>query len=108
MNNKKYRIAAKRHLDTCEYMLDYLDKISYADAYSKENILIDIYYLSGYIIECIVSYAINQLNLTKSRGLEIRKIHNFPIPFDLKRFLIYRIGAGSYVLSCYLNFQNPE
>ncbi|MCK5523380.1 MAG: hypothetical protein KAI83_09635 [Thiomargarita sp.] len=77
MNDKKYRAAAKRHLETCEYMLDYLDQISYADSYSKENILVDIYYLSGYVIECIVSYAIGELELSQSKITETRKIHNF-------------------------------
>lgn len=78
MNNyKEYRTAARRHLDSCEYMLDYLDKISYADSYSKENILADIYYLSGYIIECIVNYAIGELGLPQSKIDETRKIHNF-------------------------------
>ncbi|OQY53979.1 MAG: hypothetical protein DRR08_19895 [Candidatus Parabeggiatoa sp. nov. 2] len=75
MNYKEYRTAARRHLDTCEYMLDYLDKISYADSYDKENILADIYYLSGYVIECIATYAIKTLELTQSR--DSRKIHNF-------------------------------
>jgi hypothetical protein len=77
MNDKKYRAAAKRHLEICEYMLDYLDKIFYADSYSKENILVDIYCLSGYIIECIVSYAIGELELSQSQFTETRKIHNF-------------------------------
>jgi hypothetical protein len=75
MNYKEYRTAARRHLDTCEYMLDYLDKISYADSYNKENILADIYYLSGYVIECIATYAIETLELTQST--DSRKIHNF-------------------------------
>ena len=87
MNNKKYRIAAKRHLETCEYMLNYLDKISDADAYSKESILIDIYYLSGYIIECIVSYAIGELDIPQSKRNETRKIHNFQ---NNDMYLLYR------------------
>jgi len=88
MNNyKKYRTAARRHLDSCEYMLDYLDKISYADSYCKENILADIYYLSGYIIECIVNYAIEKLELPQSKIAETRKIHNFQ---NNDMYILYR------------------
>lgn len=51
-DKKEYKKAAKRHLDTCRYMLDHLDKIKRADNYDVNDILMDIYYLSGYIIEC--------------------------------------------------------
>lgn len=76
----KYKKAAKRHLDTCRYMLDHLDKISPADNYEVNNILMDIYYLSGYIIECAGSFGMlclgKKITWTDKDGKE-RAIHNF-------------------------------
>lgn len=66
-----YRKAAQRHLETCEYMLDHLDQIEPADNYEESNILMDIYYLSGYIIECASSFAMLSLNK------QLSNIHNF-------------------------------
>jgi hypothetical protein len=55
-DKNEYKKAAKRHLDTCRYMLDHLDEIKPADKRDVNDILndilMDIYYLSGYIIEC--------------------------------------------------------
>jgi len=69
----EYKKAAKRHLDTCRYMLDHLEKIKLADNYDKNNILMDIYYLSGYIIECAGNFGMLYLYPNK----ELSKIHNF-------------------------------
>ena len=66
-----YKKAARRHLETCEYMLDHLDQIGQADNYEESSILIDIYYLSGYIIECASSFAMISLNK------QLSNIHNF-------------------------------
>jgi len=76
----EYKKAAKRHLDACRYMLDHLEEIKPADNYGKNNILMDIYYLSGYIIECASSFGMlclgKKITWTDKNGKE-QAIHNF-------------------------------
>ncbi len=50
----EYRKAADRHIDTCEFMLENVGKLN--SNKRKEDILFDIYYLSGSIIECTLKY----------------------------------------------------
>ncbi len=54
MDFREYRKSAVRHYLTCEYLLSGLksQKLDY-----QKNILINIYYLSGYIVETSLSYA---------------------------------------------------
>lgn len=55
---KEYLIAAKRHRETCQQIFGILkDSKGYLDASTKQKLLINTFYLSGYVIECIVSYA---------------------------------------------------
>lgn len=84
LDKNEYRKAAKRHLDTCRYMLDHLGEVHSADNYEENNILMDIYYLSGYIIECAGSFGMLCLGQkitwtdTDKDGTEReRAIHNF-------------------------------
>jgi len=51
-----YKVASLRHLQTCQYMYQHLDSVT--DPIENANILADIYYLSGYVMECITNYAI--------------------------------------------------
>lgn len=61
----EYEKAATRHFRCCEAICDYLnlsaqnkaDKIQLKDAH-KNKILWDLYYLSGYIIECAFKYVL--------------------------------------------------
>ncbi len=53
---RDFRIAANRHLQTCKYMCEFLN--CKPNESEKANIITDIYYLSGYVIECIIKYAI--------------------------------------------------
>jgi len=52
---KDFRVAANRHLQTCQYMVGCLTKLKTEE---RQNILDNIYYLSGYVIECIIKFAI--------------------------------------------------
>lgn len=59
-----YKQAAERHLDTCLNLKEIIQQ-NYSDttlSTTKENekqeLLFDLYYLSGYIIECSLNYAI--------------------------------------------------
>ena len=56
---KEYKKASLRHLSTCLNTCSYYDTIS--DPLEKNRLLIDTYYLAGYIYECIFSYTIFSL-----------------------------------------------
>lgn len=73
-----YKTAADKHLKTCKSILDSLDKLSILDnnalivSRHKQEVLHNIYYLSGYILESISTYSIykhfgwNQRNSVKT------------------------------------------
>jgi hypothetical protein len=54
--------ASLRHLRTCEYMINHIND----SEISKKTILHNIYYLSGYIFECVTNYAIFKFKLDDS------------------------------------------
>lgn len=54
MDHREYRNAAARHLTTCKRLLD---DLSAQKQENKQQILLNIYYLSGYIIETSLSFA---------------------------------------------------
>lgn len=56
MDYKEFRQAAHRHLITCQKMCDGLSAIKNFE--DKNAMIANIYYLSGYIIETLLSYAI--------------------------------------------------
>lgn len=57
MNYKEYYKAAKRHRETCEYLLNKLkDRQECIDIHLQKKLMQNVYYLSGYVIECIISY----------------------------------------------------
>jgi hypothetical protein len=51
----EYSKASKRHLQSCEVLLDHLEDQS---SRKRELILQETFYLTGYIFECIYKYAI--------------------------------------------------
>ena len=55
MDYKEFRSAAHRHLLSCQNMCKALASINNLE--EKNALLADIYYLSGYIIETLLSYA---------------------------------------------------
>ena len=45
-----YKDAAKRHLEVCDILFTQLN------SYQNDNIVAELYYLSGYIVECSINY----------------------------------------------------
>lgn len=57
MNYTQFREAAYRHLVSCKQLLnDAKDSTTKKD--SKDRLCLEIYYLSGYILETMLSYAV--------------------------------------------------
>jgi len=69
MQYEEYKTASERHLETCLSLKQLIETNSITDFKKKNEILSNIYYLSGYVIECIVNYGI----LTHIRFDEIEK-----------------------------------
>lgn len=55
MDYRQFLRSAERHLQICKLLLDTYDKAK--DARQKSNILSEVYYLSGYVLETGLSYA---------------------------------------------------
>lgn len=56
---KNYKTSSERHLNTCKYLIRHYIEIKDSDnVFNKTQLLLNIYYLSGYIIETIVNYGI--------------------------------------------------
>ena len=68
MNYTEYATAAERHLETCMYLVHVLEEqyqrkelaqgLSRRESKEKLELLGNLYYLSGYVIECVYSYAL--------------------------------------------------
>lgn len=62
MQYKEYKTASERHLETCLKLKDVIeskyqnDKLNLLEIKKRDELLINVYYLTGYIIEYIVSY----------------------------------------------------
>lgn len=73
MDYKEFRNAAHRHLVSCQKMCERLSQISNKN--DRRDMIADIYYLSGYVIETLLSYAIFSV---ASRDIQRRPIEEHP------------------------------
>ncbi len=76
---KDFLNAARKHKYTCNAIFECLnDETNVA---KHKSLLLNLYYLSGYIIECIVKYAIYDLN-GYQRNRDIKKLDENGLTFD--------------------------
>ena len=87
----EYRTACKRHMQACDKLLQDMEDANKFSEEMKKNILQEIYYLAGYMFECIYKYALFALinydpqksvedkDEIKKKGLKSKKIfsHDF-------------------------------
>lgn len=98
----EFKSASKKHLVTCEFLITKIEEVGCE--YKKRHILINIYYLSGYIFETIFKFSIfSSINYKKNEvitklnqnGLEFEndiKIHNLKkLKNTLETKGIYRV-----------------
>ena len=91
-----YKTAAKRHIDTCLRLKKYLENpdniTSLAARVSEEqNIIANIYYLSGYIVECSVYYRFFDDNQSSTANGLVDNYNHQTICF--KRGTPYRLSG---------------
>ncbi len=88
---REYKEASIRHLETSLFLVKHLDNID--DAKERKSVLLNIYYLAGYTIECIVNYAI--YNYIGFRSIDdVRSLNCQSYPFDTGFKFEYKTKAG--------------
>lgn len=70
---KKYKKAADKHYQTCVFLMAQIDKI---DPSKQHHIISNLYYLSGYILECIFKFYLLQLE-HKNSEYDLKEIESF-------------------------------
>ena len=73
MQYKEYYQSALRHLDVCKTLMESLDSMNSKGHLTakRERLKLDIYYLSGYVIETMISYTFFvNLNWQKNKHIE--------------------------------------
>ena len=92
----EYRKAAIRHFDTCKLLLRYLalPNTSNLKNLSEDEILKNIFYLTGYVAECAIKYRfltnihgfndLDEEHQWKAVGVETRRHLTFVLPRDTK------------------------
>lgn len=111
---RDYKTAAQRHMLTCDYLIQSLklpDNPLHKPktASFKSYLLRNIYYLSGYTIECIVNYAIYEsVNDSKNGLARIKQVDHL---YEPSLSLVFKPKPGrdkgksfQYVIA-YHNFQ---
>lgn len=73
-SSKKYKKAADKHYKTCKHLLNSIDTVK-PDV--KPQVISNVFYLSGYILECIFKFSLLEANHKKGKYtlLEIEQMH---------------------------------
>ena len=80
---KEYLNAARKHNNTClslKSCIDELNNSSQKDLNKIKSLTLNLYYLSGYIIECSVKYAI-YVCIEYNRTKDVNKLNNDDITY---------------------------
>ena len=115
MNFKDYQKASFKHLNTCKVMLDSLSLLSsnttaqINDPLKQKSLLNNMFYLSGYTLECIINYSIFKHYKWKETESVYVLNHNFSNKCDLAFYdrTPRQSGRGEYRYSLHgHNFQD--
>lgn len=98
----EYYRSALRHLDVCKTMMDYLDSMQGNTCLSgkRERLKLDIYYLSGYIIETMISYTFF-VSLNWQKNVPIEKCQHYNKGFKTHKLSSKILFATSKVYCDY-------
>jgi hypothetical protein len=83
MKYKEYLNAARKHKNTCLSLIACIDELNNSpqkDLNKIKSLTLNLYYLSGYIIECSVKYAI-YVCIQYNRFQEVNKLNNEDITY---------------------------
>jgi len=101
---KEYLNAARKHEYTCDVIYEKIKKNDCSSC-QKMCLMLNLYYLSGYIIECIIKYAIYDLVGHKKED-DIKKLNKGGLSYD-KHIKYHRFERYSEHLNRYLSVKIP-
>lgn len=101
---KDYLNAARKHEHTCEVLCKKL-KSGSCDKRLEKSLLLNMYYLSGYIIECIVKYAIYDL-IAYKKNQDIRLLDQKGLTYN-KHIKHHRFDLYTEHLTRYMSCPIP-
>ena len=78
---KEYLNSARKHLFTCNVIFEKLEDKKPQIKAIKTSLLLNLYYLSGYIIECIVKWAIFEL-IAYPKDQDVKKLDKKDLSFN--------------------------
>jgi hypothetical protein len=80
MKYSDFLIAAKRHEKTCKVIVEEINRVD--DDFEKINPLVsNLYYLSGYILECSLKYKVLEYFGFKDEVVDKNNCESFGIPY---------------------------
>ncbi|MDM8535965.1 hypothetical protein QUF70_04355 [Desulfobacterales bacterium HSG17] len=108
-----YRYAAEVHIAACKELRKRLKESHglYRDEKDRKKVKQELYYLSGYIIECMITYALGSLldrlnpddNIHEENILEIDKLLKVPGQQDKRKISFNFFKEGSHSIERKLN-----
>lgn len=108
MKYTEFETSAKRHIESCYHILDNLTNTNSSFKKQKEDrLILNIYYLSGYVIECSLKFAFfKAIRFDKNTEIESldyndgSDIYKFPDEKGSKSLKIHRLdGLKEYLES---------
>jgi len=67
MQYQEYKKAALKHLKSCQAIVDYFDHSYHSiSPLGEQYLLMNLFYLSGYTLECVINYALFKKIYTKN------------------------------------------
>ncbi|MBM7070625.1 hypothetical protein JQC92_01015 [Shewanella sp. 202IG2-18] len=75
MEYKEYLNAARKHLTTCEVIKNSIEELDSksADSGTSKQLLLNLYYLTGYVFECSIKYGIYKV-INYERGKPVQQL----------------------------------
>jgi hypothetical protein len=77
MQYQEYKKAASKHLKSCQAIVDYFDHSNHnISPLGEQYLLMNLFYLSGYTLECVINYALFNKICTKNRFPKTTCVYN--------------------------------
>lgn len=112
MDYLQFRNAAYRHLISCKHLLEDAKDLKTSKD-TKDRLCLEVYYLSGYIIETILSYAVcSSMNVNGDvyqskpfkEDAKLFKVHNL----NQKYTYALKIGCNGLRNICFFQKKHPD
>lgn len=92
----QYKKAALKHLKSCQAIVDYFDHSHHSiSPLSEQYLLMNLFYLSGYTLECVINYALFNKICTKNnfpKDTSVYKLYDKSEKFAFKRTYTEQTG----------------